>query len=59
MGRRVAKCFVDILNHTSVLTRETSFALAYGMEVVILLEIGLPTLRNKLEENNGNNVVIT
>lgn len=39
-------------------TRETPFALDYGMEVVIPLEIGLPTLRTELAENSSNDAVI-
>ena len=36
------------------LTGETPFALAYEMEAVIPLEIGLPTLRTELVKNNNN-----
>lgn len=32
-------------------TRVTSFALAYGMEVVIPIEIGLPTVRTIVQES--------
>ena len=39
-------------------TGETPFALAYGMEAVIPLEIGLPTLKTELVESNTNNAVL-
>lgn len=39
-------------------TGETPFALAYGMEAVIPLEVGLPTLRTELVLNGSNDAVI-
>ena len=37
-------------------TSATPFSLAYGMEVVIPLEVGLPTLRTELCDQGINNV---
>jgi hypothetical protein len=35
-------------------TGETPYSLAYGTEAVILLEVGLPTIRTTLVESGGN-----
>ena len=40
-------------------TGETPFALAYGLEAVIPLEVGLPTIRSEVFEELNNNQVIT
>ena len=39
-------------------TRETPFAMTYGMEVVIPLEIGLPTIRIEAFDSETNDVAI-
>ena len=39
-------------------TGETPFALAYGLEAVIPLEVGLPTIRSEVFEELNNNQVI-
>ncbi|XP_028098015.1 uncharacterized protein LOC114297748 [Camellia sinensis] len=39
-------------------TGETPYFLTYGMKAVILLEVGLPTLRSELFENTSNEEAI-
>lgn len=36
-------------------TRATPFALAYGMEVVITIEVGMPTTRTVVQGQRDNN----
>ena len=52
MGRRTAQRTLDL--QTRNLTGKTPFSLTYGVEAMILLEIGLPTLRTE-EFNPENN----
>ena len=39
-------------------TSETSFSLSYGIEEIITLEVGLPTLRTAQVEAGGNDVIL-
>ena len=39
-------------------TRETHFSLTYGVEVVILLETGFPTLRTSSFNSSSNNELL-
>ena len=49
---------MDISNHTSEVNRETPFLMTYGVEVVIPLEIGFPTLRTSSFNPSSNNELL-
>ena len=58
MGRRIVTRPLDISNHTLQINEETPFSTTYGVEAIIPLEIGFPTLRTSSFNPSNNNELL-
>ena len=58
MGRRTAARSVDISNHLRRSIGETPFSMSYGVETVIPIETGFPTLRTQSFNPNDNDKLL-
>ena len=54
MGGGITTCPLDVSNNTSQVIGETPFSMTYGVEAVIPLETGFPTLRKNAFTSDGN-----
>ena len=48
---------MGLLDHTAEITNETQYSLAFDLEVVILLEASLPTIRKEVYDDNNAEVL--
>ena len=58
MDRRTTTCPLDISNNASKSTGETPFSMTYGVEAVIPLENGFPTMRTSTFTSDGNDELL-
>ena len=58
MGRGTAKHFVGLSDYNAKSNEWNAYTLAFGFEVVILLEVGLPTIRIEAYDISHNEEVL-
>ena len=54
MARRIAQCLVGLQDYRRTPTGETPFRLTYGTEVVILVKVGITSIRRETFHEDSN-----